>query len=85
MIEAVRRSDVIFIRNGGEHDAAAAADHLQTKYERAGDATMTAEDFIAKLGSVSSTSGRPYRVRIGGTERDAGPWLHEVLAANDKR
>lgn len=71
-----KQSDVTFIRNGREHSAAEAADHLRSKW---GGARVTAEQFIERYGTKSSTSGRPYRVRVNGTERDAGPWMHELL------
>lgn len=80
LIDAVAASGIVFIRNGSEHSASEAADHLRTKYSRAGDRVKTAEQFIDVLGSTSSQSGEPYRVRLpDGTERDAGPWLHERL------
>ncbi|MBC8068439.1 MAG: DUF5329 domain-containing protein [Deltaproteobacteria bacterium] len=82
LIDAVARSGVVFIRNGTEHDSAAAAEHLRTKWSRAGDRIATADAFIEQLGSRSSQSGEAYRVRMpDGTERDAGPWLHELLSA----
>lgn len=82
LLAAVEHSGVVFIRNGSEHDARAAADHLRTKWSRAGDGIDTAEAFIDRLGTRSSQSGEAYRVRLpDGTEREAGPWLHEQLAA----
>lgn len=82
LIDAVAKSGVVFIRNGTEHTSSEAADHLRTKWSRAGDRVKTADDFIEALGSRSSQSGEPYRVRMpDGSERDAGPWLRELLAA----
>jgi len=84
LIAAIAASGIVFIRNGTEHSARDAADHLRTKWSRAGDRIATAESFIDGLGSTSSQSGEPYRVRLpDGTERDAGPWLHEQLQALD--
>lgn len=81
LIDAVAKSGVIFIRNGTEHSASEAADHLRTKWSRAGDRVKTADEFIEALGSRSSQTGEPYRVRLpDGTERDAGPWLRDLLA-----
>jgi hypothetical protein len=86
LIAAVAASGIVFIRNGTEHDAKDAADHLRTKWSRAGDRIATAESFVDNLGSTSSQSGEPYRVRLpDGTERDAGPWLHEQLKAIDAK
>ena len=86
LIAAIAASGIVFIRNGTEHSASEAADHLRTKYSRAGDRVETAEQFIDVLGSTSSQSGEPYRVRLpDGTERDAGPWLHEQLKDIDAK
>jgi hypothetical protein len=86
LIAAISASGIVFIRNGMEHSASEAADHLRSKWSRAGSRITTAESFIDNLGSTSSQSGEPYRVRLpDGTERDAGPWLYEQLKALDAR
>lgn len=82
LLAVVRGSGIVFIRNGREHTAEEAASHLRDKWSRAGDRIATADDFIEQLASRSSQSGEAYRVRLpDGTERDAGPWLREQLAA----
>jgi len=84
LLAAIASSGIVFVRNGSDHNATEAADHLRMKWSRAGDRITTAESFIDHLGSKSSTSGEPYQVRLpDGTTRDAGPWLHEQLAAVD--
>lgn len=86
LLAALAASHVVFIRNGSEHSPAEAADHLRSKWERAGDRVRTAEDFIEVLGSRSSQTGEAYRVRAeDGSEREAGPWLRELLAGVDAR
>jgi len=86
LLGAIASSGIVFIRNGSDHSASDAADHLRSKWSRAGDRISTAESFVDNLGSTSSQSGDPYRVRLpDGTERDAGPWLHEQLAVIDGR
>jgi hypothetical protein len=86
LLAAIASSGIVFIRNGSDHSASDAADHLRNKWSRAGDRVTTAESFIDVLGSTSSQSGEPYRVRLpDGTERDAGPWLHEQLATIDAK
>jgi hypothetical protein len=86
LLAAIASSGIVFIRNGSDHSATDAADHLRNKWSRAGGRIATAESFIDDLGSVSSQSGEPYRVRLpDGTVRDAGPWLHEQLAAIDAK
>ncbi|HVR82084.1 MAG TPA: DUF5329 domain-containing protein [Luteimonas sp.] len=72
--------DVIFIRNGSEHSAAAAAVHLRRKLGAAHGRITTAEQFIDALGTRSSFTGRPYRVRLpDGRELDSATWLRQLL------
>lgn len=81
LLAKIAAADIVFIRNGSDHTAAEAADHLRSKWSRAGDRIATAEEFIEQLASRSSQSGEPYQVRLpDGTLRDAGPWLREQLA-----
>ena len=68
-----QRSDVTFIRNGRPYNAVAAAQFLRGKWRNREAEVCSAEDFIVKVASVSSTTGKPYRVRL----RDG----REVLAA----
>lgn len=53
----------VFVRNGSEYDAKAAADHLRLKREKAGSRVKTPDDFIRLCGSLSSMTGRPYQIR----------------------
>jgi hypothetical protein len=55
---------VTFIRNGEEHTAQAAADHLQMKREKAGSRVKTAQEFIDKIATKSSISGELYMIRF---------------------
>ncbi len=52
-----------FVRNGTAYDGKAAADHLRTKRNYAGDRIKTAIDFITCCASKSSMSGQPYQIR----------------------
>jgi len=72
-----------FFRNGSWHDSDAAVRHIRRKYEvLAGrDRITTTESFIEGAASRSSTSGRPYRVRCGGTaEVDSALWFLAELS-----
>jgi hypothetical protein len=61
-----------FIRNGSSYEGKAAADHLRTKRNYAGDRIKTAIDFITCCASKSSMSGQPYRIQYAnGTTVDA--------------
>ena len=80
LIDYVADSGITFVRNGSEHSAEAAADHLQMKYERAGRYAKTAEDFIDNLASKSSSTRRPYKVILSdGTSLNAQDWLYRAL------
>jgi hypothetical protein len=52
-----------FIRNGKAHDASEAAAHLAFKYARAKSRVSTAEDFIKRVASKSSVSGKEYLIQ----------------------
>ncbi len=56
--------NAVFIRNGTEHTAKDAAEHLQMKREKAGSRITTAIDFIEKIAAKSSMSGKPYQIRF---------------------
>jgi hypothetical protein len=69
-----------FLRNGGEYDAKAAADHLRLKLKAAGDRVKTAEDFIRLCGSRSSLTGETYRIRFAdGTVLEAEAFFRNRL------
>jgi hypothetical protein len=76
-----------FIRNGSEHDARAAADHLRLKLKAAGNKVKTAEDFIKFCASRSSITGKPYLIRLAdGTTLESEVFFRNKLRtfAGDK-
>ncbi len=75
----VEASGCTFHRNGGDHDAADAADHLRLKYRRGGKYVDTAEQFIDRLASESSWTGKAYTVTCEGRTEPSGEWLHRAL------
>ena len=81
LIAAVEKdSGAIFIRNGKEHNAAAAASHLRLKWKNAGKRVHSAEDFIRYCATGSSMSGKPYRIRLAdGRELDSADYFHAQL------
>jgi hypothetical protein len=81
LIETVERMEgAKFIRNGVEHETAEAAEHLRRKWKAAGDRIKTADDFIEHLASKSSTTGKPYEIRLpDGSVVASGPYLQERL------
>lgn len=80
ILDAVAASDCVFIRNGTEHGPAAAKDHLNLKRKRGARYFSTAEEFIERLASSSSWTGKLYYIRCPGEEQQpAGEWLTRVL------
>ncbi len=73
------------MRNGSWHSAAEARKLLEHKLSAAmrDPAGMpSTEHFIAKSGTRSSMSGKPYLVRCGDSQAvESGPWLMGKLAA----
>jgi Family of unknown function (DUF5329) len=72
--------DARFIRNDQEYNADTAAKYLQGKWEAHTNEVKTAKDFIEKIASKSSTTGRPYMVRFkdGQTKKSADYLLAEL-------
>ena len=56
--------NAVFVRNGTEHDAAAAGKHLRDKWAHDRKNIATARDFIVRVGSGSSITGSPYLIRF---------------------
>ena len=52
-----------FIRNGTEYSCEEAAKFLRGKMDAMGDEVTSARDFIERIASKSSMSGKPYQVR----------------------
>jgi hypothetical protein len=72
--------DASFVRNGKDYDAQSAAQFLRKKWNSQQSEINSATDFIAKAATVSSTSGKPYMIRLKGTpETPCGPYLTTQL------
>jgi hypothetical protein len=80
LIAQVADSDCTFIRNGREHDAEAASEHLKMKRERGKRHYDTTEEFVERIASKSSWSGKEYRIRCGETTSTAKQWFGVKLA-----
>jgi hypothetical protein len=87
LLAAVEKSQCKFNRNGSWHDAAAARAHLQKKFDYLDkrDMVTTAESFIERGASVSSSSGKAYEMQCG-TEKPipSAAWLKQALATYRK-
>lgn len=74
------RRDLRMIRNGSEYDCDTAVTFLRRKLSSMGDDVKTAEEFIDRIASRSSTSGKPYLVRLSdGKEITSGEFLRLEL------
>ncbi|HET7538006.1 MAG TPA: DUF5329 family protein [Candidatus Didemnitutus sp.] len=73
--------DAVFIRNGSEYSAGTAVKFLRGKWDRARDEVKTARDFIDKVATKSSTTGKPYQIRLAdGTMVSCADFLAGRLA-----
>lgn len=81
LLATVAGSDCVFIRNGKEYDGEDAQKHLQMKRERGRKHYDNSEEFIERIASQSSWSGKPYRIRCGADEENAGDWFTSLLEA----
>lgn len=82
LISGLGNSGCEFERNGSWHDAVAAREHLQKKYDylRKRNLADTAELFIERGASKSSMSGKAYHVRCPGkTVETSEHWFRQQL------
>lgn len=80
LLDYVETSGCTFIRNGKEHEAESARGHLELKRKRGKRYYDSTEEFIEKIASSSSWSGKPYMIQCG--DADAQPiksWYLEAL------
>ena len=73
-------TEAVIIRNNQAYPARTAAQFLRGKWRATLDDITTAQEFIAKVASVASTTGQPYRIRFpDGHEVRSGDYLRTVL------
>lgn len=77
--------DAKFVRNDREYDAQAAGKFLRGKWSANESDIKSAVQFIDKAASVSSTTGKPYKIRFkDGKEIKTGDYLRAELKKLDK-
>ena len=84
LLSTLATSGCRFNRNGSWYSASDARTHLQRKFDYlAGkDAIASAEQFIERAATQSSTTGRPYWVQCGGQAAEPSRvWLASQLRA----
>ena len=80
------RKDVVFIRNGTEYGSANAAEFLRRKCAKEWEKLKSAREFVTACASQSSTSGKPYLMKLPGaaarpSAEVLGEWLDAIEAA----
>ena len=85
LLDTVANSDCVFTRNGKDHAARDASDHLQMKRKRGARYFDSTEEFIERLASKSSWSGKPYHIQCGSEPRvTAREWFTALLEQHRK-
>ncbi len=85
LLDTVGNSDCVFTRNGKDHAAEDARDHLQMKRKRGKRYFDSSEEFIERLASKSSWSGKPYFIQCGDEPRvTAKEWFTALLEQHRK-
>jgi hypothetical protein len=74
------QKDMKFVRNGSEYSCADAGKFLRGKLDAMGGEVTTAREFIDRIATKSSMSGRPYHVKFAdGRLMPAAQFLGEEL------
>ena len=80
LISEVGKSGCKFIRNGKRHSGRDARAHLRSKRRLNAHLIDSTEEFIDRIASKSSTSGKPYLISCRGQDRQtANEWFSALL------
>jgi hypothetical protein len=86
LLDTTGESGCAFIRNGEAHSATDAEAHLRMKYGRGKKWVDSAEQFIERIASKSSWSGKPYYMDCPDAgQRTVGDWLSGQLNSYRKQ
>lgn len=91
LLNQVESSGLVFYRNGSSYSPKEAKSHLKFKYHRArglffSTKHISAREFISKIASKSSTTGKDYLVGpINGKNIPLGIWLGNKLKIYGKK
>ena len=81
-----RMADAVFIRNGKQYNTDLAAEFLRRKWKSCRSEIRSAADFIEKVASFSSTTGKPYSIRWrNGQERLSAEFFRAQLFLLERR
>ena len=83
LVKVEANKDAVFIRNGTEYTSANAAEFLRRKCAKQWDRLGSAREFVSSCAAQSSTSGKPYQIKLsGGAPRPSaevlGEWLEQI-------
>ncbi len=85
LLNEVKKSGDVFVRNGRQYSGARAGGHLATKLRFAGKRVQTATDFILGIASKSEETGKLYEVRTReGLREPLRDWLLARLQLHEK-
>jgi len=80
LLDFVRQSDCVLIRNGSEYNGKKGVSHIQIKYDYFRDDITTTEAFIEYSATKSTMSGKYYTIRCPGKkEMRTQDWLLNEL------
>jgi hypothetical protein len=80
LLQFIKGSLIVFVRNGEQRTPAEAADHIGKKRDNLRDQISTAEDFIRLAATKSEASGQPYLVILAdGKTEEMAKWLTQEL------
>ena len=86
LLSAVATSGCLFVRNGKEHPADEAESHLRMKYSRGSRYVSNADDFIKRIASKSSWTGKHYQIKCPDEDiQPSGQWLSNHLSSYRER
>jgi Family of unknown function (DUF5329) len=72
--------DATFIRNGSEYNSKNAAKFIRGKWDANKKEIHTVQDFITKAATQSSTTGKPYVIRLkGAADMNCADYLNAQL------
>jgi hypothetical protein len=84
LLQHVEKSGCEFYRNGTWYDSKRASAHMNDKYQYFASKGQfnSAEEFIERAATASSSSGTRYQIKCAGSAPvDCNRWLREALAA----
>ncbi len=86
LIESLNKlENAKFIRNGKEHVVSEAVDHMTKKWKWKQDQIKSANEFINIVGTKSSTTGKPYLIKMqSGKIIKLESWFRKELKAISK-